>query len=66
MENGDKITFKIQSIDNPPTAQDNEGFAIVFVPKKGFQWAKYFNGSKTWISNITFKEIRPTMWLRKL
>ena len=39
---------------------------LAFVPKEGFQSARYYNGSKSWRSIVTKKTIKPTQWLRKL
>jgi len=61
---GTKLTFKIESIDNPPTQDDNMGHVIAFVPLQGFQWCTYFNGSKSWQSRVTLERVEPSSWLK--
>ena len=66
-ETGAKLSFIIESTDNPPDIEkDNGGFQIAFVPFEGFQWCKYHNGSKSWMSMVTMKTVQPTQWLRLL
>ena len=62
---GSLLTFRLMSTRDKPTMKDDEGWVIAFTPGQGFQWSKYFNGSDTWISAITRREIHPTHWLRR-
>jgi hypothetical protein len=64
MEIGDTLTFEIMDVNNPPTVP--ETVAIAFVPGQGFQWARYYNGSKSWQSTITRDTIEPTSWMKLL
>jgi|GEM_PF-2185525 len=66
MKNGDKLTFILESADNPPTLDDNLGFAIAFVPLVGFQSCRYHNGSKSWQSCVTLKTVIVEGWLKKI
>ena len=60
---GDEITFIVMDVIDPPT-NHGTNFCIAFVPKEGFQWCKYYNGSKSWKSNISGQTVNPTQWLK--
>ena len=53
-----------KKVSTPPTKEDGEVF-IVFCEGIGFVYARYFTGSKTWMSNETKLEIKPTFWYKK-
>jgi len=65
MNYGDKITFILESADNPPTLDEDLCFVIAFVPLVGFQSCQYYNGSKTWKSRVTLKTVIVESWLKK-
>lgn len=61
MEVGDIISFEIIDANTEP---EYDSSVIAFVPGESFQWCHYFNGSKTWQSNITKNTVQPTVWFK--
>lgn len=46
------------------TTSNNEGYQIVFTPYRAFESARYFTGSKTWVTTLRGETIEPTHYLK--
>jgi len=64
MNIGDYFLFQLVDVKTIVTTRDE--LILAFIPSIGFISCRYYNGSKTWVSNETNNQVYPTHYMDRI